>query len=179
MVARAGGTLPPGVPPPLGADKQGASPVGAVQLISHLLRRDEFALLTETTGGVDYYIDPVLGTTAPRAFLSARLAGFAEPLWTAALRVDFATAIRTTPLVEPIVNASGMTIGTTTPDETVLAVTLSAARQFSPNILGELGVRWAERGPAFVTPDFHFHQRQLWVYLAVTGRTKPEKREAP
>ena len=84
---------------------------------------------------------------------------------------DFGTILRNPPPVDqPIL------VGVT-PDETAFSISLSARRRVSENLFAEIGGLWADRGPVLSTPDFHFHQRQLWLHVSITGTTKPISRQ--
>jgi hypothetical protein len=166
--AQAVGTAVPGTVPLLGGEGSAVSPIGSADLTAHLARRDGVLFTGHLRGGVDYFLDPVLGTAAPRGFAGLESDTLAASGWATLLRGDFATALRTTPYpVAP---------GQLQPDETVFAVTLSVRRPVNQHLLAELGGVWGNRGPALFAPDFHFHQRQLWVYLSITGTTRPVPR---
>ena len=162
---RAAGTLSPDTIPPLGPSGQTATPVGAFDLISRIARRDEFFLLANANGGVDYFVDPVLGTTAPRARAGLGLTAIMAPDWMAIVRGDFSTALRSTPLAQI---SPGYY-----PDETLVSLTASVRRVVTPSVFAEIGGLWAERAPAFVTPDFQFRERQLWVFARLAWTSHP------
>jgi hypothetical protein len=161
MYLQASGTTPPGTMQFLGASGQAVSPVGGVEFKSRVARLDQTFIGIQAKGGVDFYADPILGTAIPRAAIEAGVAVALPPSWLGTLGGGFATPLRTTPLV--------LTPGAAPVDETVYTVTAAIRRRFSTNFLGETGVRLADRGPA----DFHFHQRQLWVYVQLIGTTRP------
>src|SRR5262249_34215648 len=109
--------------------------------------------------------DPVVGIASPRALSSLEIGTLSPSGWATGLKGSFATALRTTPYaVAP---------GQPQPDETVFFVDLTVRRPLTQYLLAELGGQWADRGPPLFTPDFHFHQRQLWIYLSFTGTTQP------
>jgi hypothetical protein len=165
---------------PFGTAGSAASPVGSFELDLHLMRREEVTVLATVNTGVEYYFDPILGTAVPRAIIGAGLTAISIPAWVITLRGDFGTAIRTSPysFVETGVAPSLPASLSSYPDETAFSLTLSDRRRISENFYAEIGGRWADRGPALVTPDFHFHQRQLWVFLALTATTHPIPRPA-
>jgi hypothetical protein len=159
------GTAVPGTVPLLGGESSAVSPIGSADLTAHLARRNGVLFTGHLRGGVDYFLDPVLGSAAPRAFAGLESGTLAASGWATLLRGDFATALRTTPYpVAP---------GQPQPDETAFAVTLAVRRPVAQHLLAELGGVWGNRGPALFAPDFHFHQRQLWIYLSITGTTRP------
>lgn len=151
-----------GMMPLLGASGSAESPIGSVELVSRLARRDEVLFQGRALAGVDFFIDPVLGVGLPRALASAELTVTSVPNWTTGLRGDFATPLQAPP-----------PINGTAPDETAFSITVYLRRRATENLYAELGGRWADRGPALQTPDFAFHQRQLWAYLSLTATTRP------
>jgi hypothetical protein len=153
----------PGVPLLLGESGQTVSPIGGFELVSRVARRDEVLILANAAAGVTYYVDPVIQTASPRAEATAGITGIMLPYWVATVRADFTTAIRTTPFY----------IMGVAPDETVASLTLAAQRLISPGLVSEIGGTWAERAPAFVAPDFQFHQRQLWVFARLSWTSHP------
>jgi hypothetical protein len=157
-----------GVMPLLGPSGYTVSPIGGFELVSRVARRDEVLILANAAAGVTYYVDPVVQTAAPRAEVAAGLTGIMLPTWLATVRGDFATTLRT----------STFYIGTTIPDETVASLTLSVQRLISPGFFMEIGGIWAERAPALVTPDFQFHQRQLWVFARLSWTNQPLPRQS-
>lgn len=162
--AHALGSTPPGAIPVLGSSGSATGPIGSFELISRLLRRDQIMILAGAGAGVDFYVDPVVGTAGPRGSAGAGLTAISAPRWMIGLRGDFATALRTTPYP---------TVEGFVPDETAFSVSLFVRRWVSKNLLAEIGGRWADRGPALVTPDFSFHQRELWIYFSLTATTQP------
>ena len=157
-----------GVMPLLGPSGETVSPIGGFELVSRVARRDEVLILANAAANLTYYVDPVIQTAAPRAEVAAGLTGIMLPYWLATVRGDFATTVRT----------STFYVGNTVPDETVASLTLSVQRLISPGFFMEIGGLWAERGPALVTPDFQFHQRQLWVFARLSWTTQPLPRQS-
>jgi len=157
------GSPPPGVTPLLGVGRtEAVSPIGSVEVIVHLLRRDEIVFLGRGSAVVDFYLDPVLGTAVPRGTAVAELSAVTAPSWTITLRGEFATALESVP---PLPGGP--------PDETAFTVSLAARRRVTENFYAELGGRWANRGPTLDTPGFRFDQPQLWAYLSLTATTRP------
>ncbi len=165
---------PPGAMTPFGSSGSTAAPIGSLDLTSQLFRREGITVLSNLTGGVDLYVDPILGIALPRGEAGAGLTAIAIPLWTITLRGDFATALKDPPLQAAVV-------GQPPPiplDETAFSVSLSGRRRVSENMFLEVGGLWADRGPVLSTPDFSFHQRQLWVHVSLTVTTRPIPRLA-
>jgi hypothetical protein len=167
-----------GSPPPGSASLVGTTvaPIGSFELFSELARHNQVLVQGDLTGGVDLYVDPVLNILVSRGSAGGRLTLISAPLWMTSLRGDFGTALRRTPYQ---VTLNGVPVaGVAAPDETAFSITLSVRRWMSENLLAEVGGLWGDRGPALVTPGFEFHQRQLWVYLALTATTRPIARLA-
>ena len=147
-----------GSQPLLGPRTAALTPVGGVELESRLLRVENATVAVNAGAAVDFFLDPVLGTADPRGAVHAGvLLGSAN--WIASARSDFATVLRTTPLP-------------TNPDETVVSASLSGRHRINDNFYAELGGRWANRAPAFASPDFVFRQRQIWGYFMLVGTTR-------
>jgi hypothetical protein len=136
------------------------------------VRREGVTVQSDISAGVDYYVDPVLGTALPQARGAIGATMIAVPTWMVILEGSFATALQTPPPLAVV--GQGLTI---LPDETVFSISLSGRRRISENFFAELGGLYADRGPVLSTSDFHFHQRQLWINFALTGTTRPISRQ--
>jgi hypothetical protein len=166
------GSSPPGSIPLQGTNETSAvSPIGSAELLLHFAQRDELALLGRAFAGVDFYLDPVLGTGVTRGSAAVELIVVQVPSWMTTLRGEFATALQSVPALPG-------EIPPVPPDETAFSISLNVRRRVTENFYAELGGRWADRGPTLDTPDFHFHQRQLWVDLSLVGTTRPIPRPA-
>jgi hypothetical protein len=157
----------PGVTPLLAPSGQAVSPIGGFELVSRVARRDEVLILANAAAGVTYYVDPVIQTAAPRAEATAGMTGIMLPYWLATVHADFATTLRSTQF-----EINGLV-----PDETVVSLTLAVQRLISTGFFFEIGGTWAERAPAFVAKDFHFDQRQLWVFARLSWFSHPLPRQ--
>lgn len=135
------------------------APVGGLELSGWLPQHDQPRVHGLVSSVLEYVADPVLRTTGSRSTTSARVALLFAPDWSAGLEAYFATNIRSAPLPG-------------NPDETVVSVLLPIRRRLSDNLLLEGGLRGSDRGPSLSAPSFAFHQRELWVYLALTGSTR-------
>src|SRR5450631_157753 len=167
---------------PLFSTGQAASPVGAFDFVSRVARKDEFFVLANASGGVDYYVDPVLATAVRRARVDAAITAIVAPDWAATLRVDFSTALRSTayPLPPPPTSTPPpATTVATYPDETLASVSFAVRRRLTTGVFAELGGMWADRAPAFVTPGFEFHQRQLWLFAQLAWTSHPVLQTVP
>jgi len=143
-------------------------------------RWDEFFILANAGGGVDYYVDPVLATAVPRARASGGITALMAPDWTATLRGDFSTALRSTAYAIPVpATSTAAPAPPVYPDETVFSFSLSARRRVSTGAFAEIGGLWADRAPALVTPGFAFHQRQLWVFAQLAWTSHPVVQAVP
>ena len=61
-------------------------------------------------------------------------------------------------------------------DRLGLRIVLPARRRVSPNVALEFGVRYSDRGPTLASPNFHFHQRQLYAFFTIAATTLPTRR---
>jgi hypothetical protein len=147
---------------------QPIAPKASVEYVLNELTRRAYALRFVAGGSVDYYLDPVLGTTGPRGVFNTGVAVAFPPEWTVGLDVSFATSLSLTPLPgEETFN------GTPHPDETTFNLSLPARHRLSRESLLEFGFRWSDRGPRLADRYFYFHQRQLWLYVAVSLTSTP------
>jgi hypothetical protein len=142
------------------------SPIGSVAIASRLTSWNHVVLMARGSAGVDYYLDPILAVGVRRWVASAGVDAISTPNWAFGLRGDFATVIGQVPAAA----------GTVQPDETAFSVGLMVHSRLSANLFTEFGGLWADRGPPLETPDFHFHQRQLWVFLTIGATTAPVPR---
>jgi hypothetical protein len=140
------------------------SPAGELRLESRLTRQGAAALYSRVGTMVDYSVDPVLGTTVPRGVVYGRLVMILNPDWTFSPEGDFGTSLRTKP------------VSAQDPDETAISLVLPARRRVSPNVALEFGVRYSDRGPTLASPNFHFHQRQLYAFFTIAATTLPTRR---
>ena len=147
-----------GTVPAVGSSGRAISPVGSLEVDGVLAKSGGVALRYATAGGVDLFLDAVLGTADPRGSARAAVMLTVSPNWMASARGDFATVLRTVPRPD---NA----------DETIASAAASVRRRLSLDLYAELGIRWADRAPALASPTFGFHQRQTWGYFTIVGTT--------
>jgi hypothetical protein len=154
------------------------SPIGAAILDARLMNLRQVVLHARVSPALEYYLDPVLGTTATHAVVNASLYLGLPKNWTIGLQGSFVTSLRAhlPPTLTPTTTTTAATTTTTPinyPDEVAASVELPIRHLLSDDILFEFGGRWADRSPFFTAPDFGFHQRQLWLYVLFTGTTRP------
>jgi hypothetical protein len=119
--------------------------------------------------GVDYFVDPVLGTSGPRGTASFGAHLILPPSWILGIEGSFVTSLSPHPLgALSMVDTTGPL-----PDETAFAVALPVRHRASKNLIVEFGGRWADRAPHWAAPNFAFHQRQLWLYVSLTATSRP------
>jgi hypothetical protein len=144
------------------------SPVAGADLTVHVLRRHEEAARGRIGATVDYYVDPILHTTGPRGTATTELY-FAFPGdWMTGLSGTFSTSLSTGLPITPQTPGAAPNF----PDETAFTVNVPLRHRVTSYFIGEIGGRWSDRGPRLTAPEFHFHQRQLWVYLELTATTR-------
>jgi hypothetical protein len=141
------------------------APTGAADLTVHLVSRQEITVQAVSGVLVDYYVDPILGTSGPRGAAFCRMLLTFPRSWTVGLEAAFATSLSTQQL-------SGYMAGFY-PDETVAAVSLPVRHRVSQHVMAETGFRWSERAPRFSAPGFRFHEQQEWLYLLLAVTTRP------
>jgi hypothetical protein len=147
------------------------SPVGAVDLTVHLVTRRDFTVRGQFGAVMDYFVDPVLGTSGTRGTSFAHMLVFLPLNWTAGLDAIFST--RLTRTQAPAELTSGVE-----PDETALTLIVPVRHLISRNLAFETGARLATRAPYLGSSHFAFHGQEAWVYvmLTATSRTIPDYR---
>jgi hypothetical protein len=150
---------------PTGQHPQPLAPTGAFDFTINVMSHNDVALRVVGGTGVDYFVDPILGTTGLRGQVSSGFYLAFPPDWTAGLEASFAT---------PLSRADAGLLNATMlyPDETAASVTLPLRHRLSRNVLMDFGGLWSNRGPRLSAPNWAFHQRQLWVYFALTFTTR-------
>ncbi|HXJ23276.1 MAG TPA: hypothetical protein VMT03_23880 [Polyangia bacterium] len=141
-------------------------PVGSVELVSRVARWDEATFSARASAGVDHFLDPVIGVGVRQWFAAGQLDAVSSRRGALGLRGAFATVFGEVPTAP----------GVGQPDETVFSLGVWMRKRMSAYVLAECGGLWADRAPPLATPDFHFHQRQLWIYLTLAATTKPATR---
>jgi len=139
------------------------APIAEIGLDMDLDHRRGVVTRASTAARVDYFVDPVLGTAGPRLLLTLSWSSTLNPNWLVGIDATYSTVfVATTPLF----------LGTTPIDETMAAVSLPVRYRASDNLFTEFGVRWSDRAPSLEVSAFGFHQRQLWLYVALTATTR-------
>lgn len=142
-------------------DHNPVGPIGSVSLDASVLNLRRAILRAKATSAFEYYLDPVLGIAATH-FVSAGALYLGLPQsWTIGLDGSFFTSLdkHGTP--------------PTYPDEVGFELDLPVRHLLSNEVMAEFGGRWADRSPFFTAPNYGFHQRQLWLYVLLTGTTHP------
>jgi hypothetical protein len=142
-----------------------ARPVGSAELSGLLLGRRGASLRGSAGATIDYFVDPFLRAAGPRGSLVARSQLLLEPDWTIGLEASFASSLRGTSLP-----------GNPPPDETVAAVSLPIRHLIPEHVIVETGLRWSVRAPRIRADNLVFHERQTWIYLALTVNTRRGER---
>jgi hypothetical protein len=146
-----------------------ATPVGGVVYEQRLIGWRE-SMLTMTTGElIDFYVDPVLATAAPRSVTSASLVLALPEVWSIGLEASYASSLSAHPIGTPG--------NLYYPDEVSYSLAVPVRHRLSEFLQMEFGGRWSDRRP-FYTADagYGFHQLQLWLYVSLSGTTRPTLR---
>jgi hypothetical protein len=158
---------------PSGQGVNPVAPTASADLTIRLLERREFALRAVGAVAADYYVDPILGTTASRGLVSGGVFVALPPSWIVGLEASFATTLS----LQPVYNYKDPTSGVVyRPDETTATVSLPVRHRVSKNLIVEFGGRWSDRGPRLADSSFAFHQRQVWLYFSVMATSLPVPR---
>jgi hypothetical protein len=139
------------------------SPIGSAALDFRLLNLRRAILQLKLSESLDYYLDPVLATGADHSYTTASLYLGLPKNWTIAFDGSFVTPLEPHPQGVPPVYY----------DEIGAAAQLAARHLLSNDLLMEFGGRWGDRSPFFTAPNYGFHQRQLFVFVQLTGTTHP------
>ena len=153
--------------------RDSVTPVGSADVNVRLLNLRRAILQAKLTESVDYYLDPVLAVAADHSYTAGSLSLGLPKNWTIALEGSFATPFTAHPLLTPSPIA-GQPPTLTYFDEVGATAQLSGRHLLSNDLLLEFGGRWADRAPFFTAPnDVGFHQRQLFLFVTLTGTTHP------
>ncbi len=139
-------------------------PVGSATLDARVLNLRQAVLRAKGTSTLDYYIDPVLGTAATRFTNIGGLYLGLPKSWTIGIDGSFVTSLAKHPYPGAL---------NTYPDEVGASLELPVRHLLSNDLMMEFGGRWSDRSPFFTAPNYGFHQRQLWLYVQLTGTTRP------
>jgi hypothetical protein len=146
-------------------DPNSVGPIGGADLDVRLLNLRQAVLHSKASVSLEYYLDPVLGTPATHVFATGSFYLGLPQNWTIGLQGSFVSSLKDHPL--------GSAPPFTYPDEIAAAAELPVRHLLSRDLLLEFGGKWADRSPFFTAPNYGFHQRQLWVYVMLTGATRP------
>jgi len=136
------------------------TPAAAADVGIHLLSSQDVTIRATSGVVLDYFLDPILGTSGRRGLAFFRVLSTLPQSWSVGIDASFATSLEAAP-----VNA-------TNPDETVASVALPVRHRASDHVTMEVGGRWSERAPHFKAPNFAFHQPQFWLYVLLTGTSR-------
>jgi hypothetical protein len=147
------------------------SPVGGVIFDQRLVSLRESVLKTTLGAMIDFYVDPILATASPRGVATASLSLALPDGWVMALEGNFGSSLSGHP------RTNGVDV--IYPDEVAASASMPVRHRVSDYLTMEFGGRWSDRAPYFDAPNFAFHQRQLWIYLLLTGTTRAARSVAP
>ena len=160
------------IDPPMGLPPiSPIAPTGAIDLTVHLVSRREITLRGQFGAVVDYFVDPILATSGPRATTFAHMLAFLPLNWTVGLDAIFSTRLTNT-------QPPGAAQNALDPDETALTVVVPVRHLISRNLALETGARAGTRAPNLGSSQFGFHGGEAWVYvmLMATSHTMPDYR---
>lgn len=140
-------------------------PVAGAEVDARLMNVRQAILHAKASTALEYYLDPVLGTPATHALGIGSLYLGLPQNWTIGLQGAFVSSLQPHPY--------GTAPNLIYPDEVAAEVDLPIRHLLSKDLLLEFGGRWADRSPFFTAPTYGFHQRQLWLYVMLTGTTRP------
>jgi len=153
------------------ATYQGSNPITPIvrtSLRSILASAPTFVLRSELSAQVSWYLDPVLGTTVPRAPFIASIDATMGRHWSAGAFVNFTTDVSWSPL--PCTPSSTARNGGC-PDETVIVAGVPIRYTWAQLFFVELGGRFTIRAPHLRVPaeDFHWGETEIWATLTLSA----------
>jgi hypothetical protein len=142
------------------------SPTGAIDLTVHLVSRRDVTVRGTFGAIVDYYVDPILGTSGPRGASFAHLLFFFPRSWIVGIDATFATRLTAGP------NLATAGSNLRDPDETAVALAIPVRHRISRNYAAEVGVRLSDRAPNFASSNFSFDAHEAWLYMLLTATSR-------
>ncbi|HEY8926894.1 MAG TPA: hypothetical protein VIU64_21070, partial [Polyangia bacterium] len=141
-----------------------AYPVGDVTFESIIPKQQGLETRVQSAVRVDYYYDAFSGRAGPRLLVTASGYSAMTTDWLAGVEAGYSTVfaddLQALPGQAPIAVL----------DDTAVYVSIPIRHRTSSHLLTEFGFRWADRAPNALTG---FHQQQLWLYVSLTGTTRP------
>jgi hypothetical protein len=163
------------------SDKNSLGGTGSVALSSQLLRGGHTRVKSAFNAGLDWYFDPILGTSTPRATAKATTDVEIGRRWLIAPLASFTTVLRRVSIRLPAgVSADAQTQADeqaylndiiAAPDQTILRIELPIRYQISPISQLMFGLRSAFRGRALPQPGFRLdEQTEFWAFVGLAIR---------
>jgi len=148
---------------------------GSVDFESVVHRGAGTTVTTAFNSSLEWFFDPISGTSQPRAGAKAATVVEVGRDWSFSPEVSFYTLLRQT-VIRPGTIVDGVLVvdpngqAYSTPDATLLRIELPARYQLSPDASLAFGGRAALRGPALAASDFGFNEVEFWAFLGLTVR---------
>lgn len=148
---------------------------GSIDFESVVHRGAGTTVTTAFNTSLEWFFDPISGTSQPRAGAKAASVVEVGRDWSFSPEVSFYTLLRQTviragTIVDGVLVPDPNSPAISTPDATLLRVELPARYQLSPDVSLAFGGRAALRGPALAASDFGFDQVEFWAFLGLTVR---------
>jgi len=148
---------------------------GSVDFESVVYRGSGTTVTTAFNTSLEWFFDPISGTSQPRAGVEAGSVVEMGRKWLFSPEVSFYTLLRQTILRYGTIDENGMVVIDPTreiakPDATLLRVELPLRYLITPDVNLAFGGRAALRGPALASSDFGFDQVEVWAFLGLTVR---------
>ena len=148
---------------------------GSVHFESLVYRGSGTSVTTAFNTSLEWFFDPISGTSQPRAGIEASSVVEMGRDWLFSPEISFYTLLRQTILrygmiVDgvPVIDPTQPEIAK--PDATLLRIELPLQYRITPDVSLAFGGRAALRGPALAASDFGFDQVEVWAFLGLTVR---------
>ncbi|HTV25435.1 MAG TPA: hypothetical protein VMG12_42360 [Polyangiaceae bacterium] len=150
---------------------------GSIQLNSELHRARNVRVSANFASGIDWFFDPIAGTSQPRASVDAGSTIDIGREWSIGPNASFYTVIRgaSTTVGGETTNVDGMMVPVAsqaiTPDATQVRAEVPVTYRLSDLVLLNFGVRGALRGRALSQSGFRLDERyEIWAFFGLTVR---------
>lgn len=163
---------------PGGADTGDAiGGTGSIQIDSEVHRARNVRVSTSFGAGVDWFFDPIAGTSQPRAAVDAGTNIDVGRDWSIGPNASFYAVIRgaSTTIGAPTTTPDGMVLPPAsqpiTPDATQLRVEIPFIYRITDFVAVNFGARGSLRGRSLTQSDFRLDERyEIWAFFGLTLR---------
>jgi hypothetical protein len=150
---------------------------GSIQFTSELHRARNMRVSTNFGAGIDWFFDPIAGTSQPRASVDAGTNIDIGREWNINPNASFYAVIRgaSTTVGEQTAVVDGMVVPVATqaitPDATQLRVELPFTYRITDFVAINFGARGSLRGRSLTQSDFELDERyEIWAFFGLTVR---------